>query len=166
MKKFFFLFVVLCSIAVPCRALDLILKNGETLYNVTNIVPLFTRVHLVTHPPDGVNGDWGIMIRTVRYSDLMPQSLLALQEYLSQRGRSLPANIWNPLTGREMVTFLATGEQRSGTIGWLNGSAQRVYIRNLHIPAGSIWHGHLEAERGFFYDRGAALPVYHTKTRK
>ena len=51
MKKYFFLCAVLFCAAIPCRALDLILKNGETLYNITSVTPLFTRVHMVTHPP-------------------------------------------------------------------------------------------------------------------
>lgn len=161
MKKFFILLAVLCCAAVPCRGLDLIMKNGETLYNVTHITPLFTRVHMVTHPPDGM--DWGIMVRTVRYRDLMPQSLRALQEYLLLRGKSLPANVWNPPGKSIRVTFRALREQRSGTVGYLNGTTQRIYIRGLHIPAGSLWHGFLEPENGFFHDRGTALPVFRTK---
>lgn len=163
MKRILIILAVLFCAAVPCRALDLILRNGETLYNVTNVTPLFSRVHMVTHPPDGVNGDWGIMIRTVRYRDLMPDSLQALQTYLVQRGRTLPANIYSPLKNGEQVIFTAQHEARSGTIGRLNGFALPVYIRGLHIPAGSIWRGHLKAEKGFFYRGGSALPVYSPK---
>ena len=163
MKKYFFLCVVLFCAAIPCRALDLILKNGETLYNISNVTPLFTRVHMVTHPPDGVSGDWGIMVRTVRYSDLMPQSLANLQAYLLQRGQSLPAHVWNPLNSMEPATVNALRPLRGGTVGYLNGTTQLIFIRGLLIPPGSIWHGFLHPEQGFFYDRGIALPVYHIR---
>lgn len=166
MKKYLFLCAVLFCAAIPCRALDLFLKNGETLYNITNVTPLFTRVHMVTHPPDGVSGDWGIMVRTVRYSDLMPQSLAALQGYLLQRGRSLPANVWNPLHEiGKTVTIRAVLSLRGGTIGFLNGTTQQIFIRGLLIPPGSIWHGILQPERGFFYYRGIALPVFHVRQK-
>ena len=165
MKKYFFLCAVLLCTAMPCRALDLILKNGETLYNITHVTPLFTRVHMVTHPPDGTDGDWGIMVRTVRYSDLMPQSLADLQNYLLQRGQSLPANVWNPLKeSGSLITFHAVTPDRNGTVGYLNGTMQRVFIRGLLVPPGSIWHGLIEPERGFYYFRGQALAVFHVKT--
>lgn len=163
MKKFVLTLTVLFCAAIPCRALDLILKNGETLYNVSHVVPLFSRVHMVTHPPDGLNGDWGIMFKTVRYRDLMPQSLLALQQYLLQRGRSLPANIWTPLNGNGRITFYALRKQRSGTVGYLDGTTQRIYIRGLLIPAGSIWHGYIQPERGFFPYQSISVPVYSVK---
>ena len=164
MKKYFFLCAVLFCAAIPCRALDLILKNGETLYNITSVTPLFTRVHMVTHPPDGVSGDWGIMVRTVRYQDLMPQSLADLQAYLLQRGRSLPANVWDPLKGdRKHAAVNALASFRGGTVGYLNGTPQLVFVRGLLIPRGSVWHGMLSAEQGFFYYRGTGLPVYHVR---
>lgn len=167
MKKYFVLCAVLFCAAMPCRALDLILKNGETLYNITNVTPLFTRVHLVTHPPDGTDGDWGIMVRTVRYSDLMEQSLADLQNYLVMRGRSLPANVWNPLKkSGEPVTINAILPLRGGTVGYLNGTTQQVFIRGLLIPPGSIWHGFIEPERGFFFNRGIALPVYQLRQNR
>lgn len=162
MKKYFFLCVVLFCAAIPCRALDLILKNGETLYNISQVTPLFTRVHMVTHPPDGVSGDWGIMVRTVRYQDLMPQSLSDLQAYLLQRGRSLPANVWNPLKSTKPATVNALRPLYGGTMGTLNGT-QQVFVRGLLIPRGSVWHGFLCPEQGFFYFRGIALPVYHVQ---
>ena len=164
MKKYFFLCAVLFCAVVPCRALDLFLKNGETLYNISNVTPLFTRVHMVTHPPDGVSGDWGIMVRTVRYSDLMPQSLAALQGYLLQRGWSLPANVWNPLHEiGKTVTIRSVLSLRGGTVGYLNGTPQLVFVRGLLIPPGSIWHGVLQPEHGFFYYRGTGLPVFHVR---
>ncbi len=167
MKKYLFLCAVLFCTAIPCRALDLILKNGETLYNITNATPLFTRVHLVSHPPDGSSGDWGIEVRTVRYNDLMPQSLANLQAYLLQRGRSLPSNVWNPLKGsKKQVTINAVVPMHGGTVGYLNGTTQQVFVQGLLIPPGSIWHGFLSAERGFFYYRGIALQVYHVRHPK
>lgn len=175
-KKILMILLLLVAAAVtPCRALDLILRNGDTLYNVTHVTPLLTRVHLISHPPHG-NGHWGILIRTVRYCDLMPESLQDLQNDLIQRGKSLPPELLRQLTqnapgntAKNLIHFVSLRALSSGTIGWAqlqeNPSGRtvqlgRIFIRHAIIPRGSTWLGDAVPENGTFHYREGSYPVY------
>ncbi|MBO5960092.1 MAG: hypothetical protein J6Q65_08210 [Lentisphaeria bacterium] len=174
MKKILFSLALLFAVAIPCRALDLILQNGDTLYNITHVTPLLTRVHLVSHPPGG-NGDWGILIKTVQYSAIMPASLRDLQNYLVMRGKTLPPDVLAKLRAeapaeKQTVQLTALLSRNDGTIGWAQtvGNAPiqlgRIFIRGLVIPRGSVWAGNAVPDGTVFQLENGSYPAYTLKT--
>lgn len=156
--------LLLTASAMQVHALDLFLRDGTRLNNVTIIN---TSDYGIQINADQYGNGEDIITRTIRWGRLTPQSYEAA---IRTSGRDSFINAMPVPAPGTPIQFNSVTMKMYGTIGWAMLNAPdlpadptnfgKIYIYGLLMPQSGTWFGRIYPANKVMYHRGVAIPVF------